>query len=148
MKYNSKIFILTFLLIIPLLANNIASSTAYTSVLPEEQVIDEIIADTFTGVTTITMFSGPDSAYDVVYNSVLNAKTSFYLEVYTLSSEALVDALIAAKGRGVNVIVLLSHDRVSGYEDDYTEESAYRLDNVGIDVLWTSSTFRFTHAKF
>ena len=148
MKYNSKVFILTFLLIIPLLAYNITSSTAYTSVLPEEQVIDEIITDTFTGVTTITMFSGPDSAYDVVYNSVLNAKTSFYLEVYTLSSEALVDALIAAKGRGVNVIVLLSHDRVSGYEDDYTEESAYRLNDNGIDVLWTSSTFRFTHAKF
>lgn len=148
MKYNSKIFILTFLLIIPLLANNIASSTAYTSVHPEEQVIDEIIADTFTGVTKITMFSGPDSAYEVVYNSVLDAKTSFYLEVYTLSSEALVDALIAAKGRGVDVIVLLSHDRVSGYEDNYTEESAYRLVSAGIDVLWTSSTFRFTHAKF
>ncbi len=148
MKYNSKIFILTFLLIIPLLANNIASSTAYTSVHPDEQVVDEITTDTFTGVTKITMFSGPDSAYDVVYNSVLNAKTSFYLEVYTLSSEALVDALIAAKGRGVDVIVLLSHDRVSGYEDDYTEESAYRLSMAGIDVLWTSSTFRFTHAKF
>ncbi len=148
MKYNSKIYILTFLLIIPLLAYNVASSTAYTSVNPEEQVVNEIITTTFTGVTKITMFSGPDSAYDVVYNSVLDAKTSFYLEVYTLSSEALVDALIAAKGRGVDVIVLLSHDRVSGYEDNYTEESAYRLDNVGIDVLWTSSTFRFTHAKF
>ncbi|MHA1304959.1 MAG: phospholipase D-like domain-containing protein, partial [Candidatus Heimdallarchaeaceae archaeon] len=77
-----------------------------------------------------------------------NAKTSFYLEVYTLSSEPLVNELIRAHQRDVEVIVLLSHDRVSSYEDEYTEEAAYRLNNTGIDVLWTSSTFRFTHAKF
>ncbi|MCK4896757.1 MAG: hypothetical protein KAS47_08110, partial [Candidatus Heimdallarchaeota archaeon] len=62
--------------------------------------------------------------------------------------ESLVDELIAAHGRGVEVIVQLSDDRVNSYEDDYTEEAAWRLNDAGIDVFWTSSTFVFTHAKF
>ncbi|MBD3189983.1 MAG: hypothetical protein GF308_05045 [Candidatus Heimdallarchaeota archaeon] len=104
---------------------------------------------TFKGIMPVTCFCGPDNAYDVIYDSLSKAQTSFYLEVYTLSSQPLVNALISAKNRGVEVIVLLSHDRVSGYEDAYTEEAAFRLYNAGIDVLWTNgTTFVYTHAKF
>ncbi|MCK5141879.1 MAG: hypothetical protein KAQ70_06765, partial [Candidatus Heimdallarchaeota archaeon] len=102
----------------------------------------------FKGSTNITTFVGPDNAHAIVIGSIKNAVTSFYLEVYTLSSESLVDELIAAHGRGVEVIVQLSDDRVNSYEDDYTEEAAWRLNDAGIDVFWTSSTFVFTHAKF
>ncbi|MHA1800361.1 MAG: phospholipase D-like domain-containing protein [Candidatus Heimdallarchaeaceae archaeon] len=114
---------------------------------PTETKLDAITTTTFSGTTNITTFVGPDNAHAVVLGSIKNAVTSFYLEVYTLSSESLVDELIAADGRGVEVIVQLSDDRVNSYEDDYTEEAAWRLNNVGIDVYWTSSTFVFTHAK-
>ncbi len=118
--------------------NNFVSSTYYNSITPT----------TFKGNFNITTFVGPDNAYQVIMGALKNSHTSFYLEVYTLSSEPLVNELIRAHDRGVSVIVLLSHDRVSSYEDEYTEEAAYRLDSAGIDVLWTSSDFRFTHAKF
>ncbi|MCE7742094.1 MAG: hypothetical protein GOP50_06515 [Candidatus Heimdallarchaeota archaeon] len=111
-------------------------------------VTNAIVTETFTGTTNITAFVGPDNAYEIVLNSIKNAQTSFYLEVYTLSSEPLVSELIRAYDRGVDVVVQLSDDRVNSYEDEYTEEAAWRLDNAGIDVFWTSSSFTFTHAKF
>ncbi len=110
--------------------------------------IDAITTQTFKGVSNVTCFVGPDAAYKVIYNSLAKCSVSFYLEVYTLSSEPLVNGLIAAHGRGVDVQVSLSHDRVNSYEDDYTEEAAYRLDQAGILVTWCSSGFAFTHAKF
>ncbi|MHA1155118.1 MAG: phospholipase D-like domain-containing protein [Candidatus Heimdallarchaeota archaeon] len=109
---------------------------------------DAITTQTFTGVSKVTCFVGPDSAYEVIMKSLNDSVTSFYLEVYTLSSEPLVNRLIAAQDRGVDVQVSLSHDRVSGYEDDYTEEAVYRLDAAGVIVTWCSSSFTFTHAKF
>ncbi|MHA1218088.1 MAG: phospholipase D-like domain-containing protein [Candidatus Heimdallarchaeaceae archaeon] len=110
--------------------------------------LDAITTETFSGITNITTFVGPDNAHVIVINSIKNAQLTFYLEVYTLSSESLVNELIAAHVRGVTVIVQLSDDRVNSYEDEYTEEAAWRLDNAGIDVYWTSSSFTFTHAKF
>ncbi|MHA1742952.1 MAG: phospholipase D-like domain-containing protein [Candidatus Heimdallarchaeota archaeon] len=107
-----------------------------------------ITTTTFKGVSNVTCFVGPDSAYDLITHYLDKATTSIYLEVYTLSSEPLVNKLIAANSRGVSVIVAVSHDRVSGYEDNYTEEAAYRLDQAGIDVYTTSPTFTYTHAKF
>ncbi len=114
----------------------------------DEYVINAIIPETFTGTTNITAFVGPDNAYEIVLNSIKNSLTSFYLEVYTLSSEPLVSELIRAHNRGVDVVVQLSDDRVNSYEDEYTEEAAWRLYDAGIDVFWTSSSFTFTHAKF
>jgi phosphatidylserine/phosphatidylglycerophosphate/cardiolipin synthase-like enzyme len=115
---------------------------------PTDTKLDALTTTTFKGTTNITAFVGPDNAHAIVIGSIKNAVTSFYLEVYTLSSESLVDELIAAHGRGVEVIVQLSDDRVNSYEDAYTEEAAWRLNDAGIDVYWTSSTFVFTHAKF
>ena len=115
---------------------------------PADAKLDALTTTTFSGTINITTFVGPDNAHAVVIGSIKNSVTSFYLEVYTLSSESLVDELIAAHGRGVEVIVQLSDDRVNSYEDDYTEEAAWRLNDAGIDVYWTSSTFVFTHAKF
>lgn len=149
-NHFSLIVILSLLL--PLFAtfNGINQTTANTQIPSniEEIVTNAITTQTFTGTTNITTFVGPDNAYEVVLSSIKNAQTSFYLEVYTLSSEPLVNELIRAHNRGVDVVVQLSDDRVNSYEDDYTEEAAWRLYDAGIDVYWTSSSFTFTHAKF
>ena len=111
--------------------------------------LNEITTTTFKGTYNITTFVGPDNAFEVVKSSIRAATTSFYLEVYTLSSEVLVDELIAAYGRGVDVVIQLSERRVSGIETNYTIESAWRLHNAGIDVSWIDETqFSFTHSKF
>ncbi len=139
---------LLFSVFIPLNVNQEVAIAANVTNSQRDVSLDAITTTTFSGVTNITTFVGPDNAHQIVLNSIKNAQTSFYLEVYTLSSQSLVDELILAHGRGVDVVVQLSDDRVNSYEDDYTERAAIQLDAAGIDVYWTSSSFAFTHAKF
>ncbi|HUT81647.1 MAG TPA: phospholipase D-like domain-containing protein [Candidatus Bathyarchaeia archaeon] len=107
-----------------------------------------IVTTTFTGVRNVTCFVGPDAAYDLISSTLDKAETSFYLEVYTLSSLSLINKLIAAHTRDVEVLVLVSPDRVNSYEDDYTETAAYMLDQAGIDVSTANTSYAYTHAKF
>ncbi|NHJ88108.1 MAG: hypothetical protein FK734_21765 [Asgard group archaeon] len=154
MKANKQTIFALAILILPTLL--MFSNTKVVVVNAKEQnnsiepwlEANLIPTTTFAGVNKVTCFVGPDSAYDLIMASLDAASTSFYLEVYTLSSEPLVNRLIAANDRGVDVQVSLSHDRVSSYEDDYTEEAAYRLDQAGVIVTWCSSSFTYTHAKF
>ena len=149
-KYFSLVVVLSLLLPV-FSAINIGNKVEANQQIPtvlEDLEIDAISTQTFTGTINMTTFVGPDNAYEIVLNSIKNAQTSFYLEVYTLSSEPLVNELIRAHNRGVDVVVQLSDDRVNSYEDDYTEEAAWRLFDAGIDVYWTSSSFTYTHAKF
>jgi len=151
-RKNQIIFIvilsLLFSVFIPLSINQKVTAASNFTNDPRDISWDAITTTTFSGVTNITTFVGPDNAHEIVLNSIKNAQDTFYLEVYTLSSQSLVDELILAKGRGVDVVVQLSDDRVNSYEDDYTERAAIQLDAAGIDVYWTSSSFTFTHAKF
>ena len=152
MKNNYLIILLIGLFLIPtgLFPVNAQTNTVIRTkpIFENFYEITAVTNQTFDISSTVTCFSGPDSAFKVINSSLYNAKTSFYLEVYTLSSEALVNGLIAADARGVDVQVLLSEDRVSSYEDDYTIEAAFRLDQAGIPVSWASSSYAYTHAKF
>ena len=149
---NRILFLIGLMFVIPLLSlatkTNIVNENDNTEFGASVFNLETISTQTFAGITNVTCFVGPDAAYQVIHTSLVNAQTSFYLEVYTLSSEPLVNGLIIANDRGVDVQVSLSHDRVSGYEDDYTEEAAYRLDQAGVLVTWCDSSFAYTHAKF
>ncbi|MHA1127242.1 MAG: phospholipase D-like domain-containing protein [Candidatus Heimdallarchaeota archaeon] len=125
------------------------NTKAYESPTEIMNYTAEAFTEKFTGTIPAKAFVGPDNAFDVVNASIHAATTTFYLEVYTLSSQNLIDSLIYAKViNGVDVIVLLEFDHVSGDEDDYNEQSSYLLDDAGIEVLWTTPDYDFTHAKF
>ena len=140
------------MLVIPLLSlaikTNVVNARNHTEISASVFNSETITTQTFTGTRNVTCFVGPDAAYQMIFTSLSKAQSSFYLEVYTLSSEPLVNGLINAYDRGVDVQVSLSHDRVNSYEDDYTEEAAYRLDQAGVLITWCSSSFAYTHAKF
>ena len=139
-----------FILLLPIFSTYISENLtqAEVSPIPKEKLVPSS-STTYKGTTNITAFVGPDTAYKVVMDSIKSAKSSFYLEVYTLSSEPLVNELIRAYDRGVDVVVQLSEDRVNSYEDEYTEEAAYRLDDAGISVYWIDKVaFTYTHSKF
>ncbi|NHJ04336.1 MAG: hypothetical protein EAX90_05905 [Candidatus Heimdallarchaeota archaeon] len=151
MNRNFTLVLLVSFLVLPFsfIMVNSENISAYDM---EIEINDLHPMDTFTknfkGTYEAKAFVGPDNSFAVVNASIYAATTSVYLEVYTLSSQNLVDALLDAHGRGVTVIVLLEPDHVSGYEDDYTNQSAYLLDQAGIEVLMTTSGYDFTHAKF
>lgn len=88
----------------------------------------------------VPLFS-PDNAEEV-FNLIKNAKHEIKLEVYEFSSQALADALIDARYRGVDVKVILDPSvyRNSGM-------LSYLLNN-GIDANWSPKKFHSTHSKF
>ncbi len=125
------------------------NASAYENPVDVTNYTTEAFTEKFKGTIPAKAFVGPDNAFEVVNASIHAAATSLYLEVYTLSSQNLIDSLIYAKvTNGVDVIVLLEFDHVSGYEDDYTEQAAWELDDAGVKVLWTTPDYDFTHAKF
>ncbi|MFW9853107.1 MAG: phospholipase D-like domain-containing protein [Candidatus Thorarchaeota archaeon] len=150
MKNKKLTTLFMLILLLPIFSANISvnNTQAVDSTIISNIFVPES-STTYKGTTNITAFAGPDTAYKVVMDSIKSAKTTFYLEVYTLSSEPLVNELIRAYDRGVDVVVQLSEDRVNSYEDDYTEEAAYRLDDAGISVYWIDKVaFTYTHSKF
>jgi len=125
------------------------NTSAYENPTEITNYTTEAFTEKFKGTIPAKAFVGPDNAFEVVNASIHAAATSLYLEVYTLSSQNLIEALIYAdESNDVEVIVLLEFDHVSGYEDDYTEQAAYLLDDRGVEVLWTTPDYTFTHAKF
>ncbi len=140
------------LLLLPFATNWVKqeNTSALENTIEPRDLIIENFTQKFKGTYPAKAFVGPDNAFDVVNASIYSASTSIYLEVYTLSSENLIDSLIDVKTTtpALDIIVLLEQDHVSGYEDDYTAQAAFDLDAAGIEVLWTTSDYAFTHAKF
>ncbi len=73
---------------------------------------------------------------------IRSAHNSIELEVYTFTSNVLLDELGGASQRGVNVNVILEHSISSNIE------TAKKLAARGIKVKWGSKSFSLTHAKF
>jgi hypothetical protein len=125
------------------------NTSAYENPTDSTNLTIDAFTENFKGTIPAKAFVGPDNVFNVVNASIHDAVSTLYLEVYTLSSQNLITSLINAKvNNGVDVIVLLEFDHVSGYEDDYTEQAAYDLDQAGVEVLWTTPDYDFTHAKF
>ena len=82
-------------------------------------------------------------AEEQVISFIDSAQDSIYAEVYIITSEKVVDALISAHQRGVDVKIIME-GRVSGG----TNSLAYaRLAGAGVDVCWASEAYKLTHSK-
>ncbi len=109
----------------------------------------EFLLQSFSGVKNVTCFTSPDSSFETTLHYLQSAKSSIYVEIYSISNGFLTYELDAATQRGVTDIkVLLSSNRASGAETYWSRAAAYNLTQAGIPVRWTSDDFRFTHAKF
>jgi len=93
-------------------------------------------------VFSATVVHSPDAQEEII-SLIDSAQSSIYVEVYILTSHDVVDALISAHQRGVDVKVILE-GRVSGG----TNALAYsRLSGAGADVCWASEAYKLTHSK-
>jgi cardiolipin synthase len=84
------------------------------------------------------------SAEGEILQLINSAHESLYIEVYLLSSNSVVDALIAARERGVDVRVILE-ERITG---NANPNSFSRLSSGGVDVCWASKEYKLTHSKY
>ena len=113
-----------------------------TNYIGEEMVADSIIA-----------FTSPDSTFWTIQAQIQSATDSIDLSLYYLNHPYLVDELVTAIERGVNVRVLLEGAPVAGFTDAYTYR-AQTLKEAGADVRLMMKTqdaptrYPYLHAKY
>ncbi len=77
--------------------------------------------------------------------AINGAKTSVHMTMYLLSSNAVMDALIARKKAGIDVKVVLNKTFPDPGFDNTPEFN--QLAQSGVSVRWAPSAFTYTHAK-
>jgi len=89
----------------------------------------------------------PDAGVAPLVSLIRVTRRSLDGEIYLLSSAAVLDALGDAVRRGVRVRLVLDPRPFGG--ESGSADTAYKiLTAEGVAVRWSSSAYRFTHAKF
>jgi cardiolipin synthase A/B len=87
----------------------------------------------------------PDDTVTPVLDAIRGAKKSIRVKMFLFSHPGLLDAVIEAKKRGVDVRVMLNPARRSGKSENDTAYKALRA--AGLDVIDSSPDFEVTHEK-
>jgi hypothetical protein len=101
----------------------------------------------------VTAAIGPDATLDLLETVVRDARTSLRLAIYYVSNPAVVDLLVDAIERGVDVRVLLEGEPVGGRSDGEKWGGA-TLADAGADVRWLANDtgeikrYPYHHAKY
>lgn len=102
-----------------------------------------------TAVSTQTGVVGlivePDDGRLPVLAEIEAARSSIDVMIYLLTDRQIVDALIAAEGRGVVVRVILEQYPYGGFGNP--EQVAAELRTAGVEVKWAAQRFTFSHVK-
>jgi len=87
----------------------------------------------------------PDDTIKSVLDAINEARKSLLIKMFLFSAPELIDAVLAAKERGVLVKVMLNPARRSGVEEN--DETRLRLEEIGIEVRDSNPSFIITHEK-
>lgn len=87
----------------------------------------------------------PDDTAQPLIDAINSAKRSLNVRMFLFTDETLLNAVIAAKQRGVNVRVMLNPARRSGESEN--DASRQKLADAGIDVRDSHPKFDLTHQK-
>lgn len=95
--------------------------------------------------TSFELIVQPDDGVERVLDLLRAARCSLALKQFTLHERAILDALVDAHRRGVEVRVMLNPHRTSGHR--VNDESFAELRAAGVPVEWTNPQFPVTHEK-
>ena len=87
----------------------------------------------------------PDDSARPMLDAINHASTSLRIKMFVFSDPAILQAVIAAHKRGVDVRVMLNPARRSGESEN--EESRKLLTAAGVNVLDSNPSFDLTHEK-
>ncbi|WP_316775705.1 phospholipase D-like domain-containing protein [Streptomyces sasae] len=82
------------------------------------------------------------SSEPTIYDFINSATSSLDMTMYELEDTTAVNDLIALENKGVTVRVVLDRQHKSANNSAYTS-----LTNAGVGVVWSSSSFVYTHQK-
>lgn len=92
------------------------------------------------------LFVEPDDGADPVVDEFLAAACTIDVSVYILSDEIIIESLAAAASRGVRVRLMLEEFPFGGGGGQV--EVKEHLEQRGVEVRWSASSIRFSHAKY
>lgn len=95
--------------------------------------------------SNITLFQEPDAERAPILDAINNAKQEILVEVYLLSDKEIIQSLIDAKKRGVDVNIMLEEHPFGG--GNLNNKTKAALEKTGVSVEWTNSKFTLTHEK-
>src|SRR5258708_17201835 len=87
----------------------------------------------------------PDDSAKPILDAIRTATKSLFVKMFVFSDPALLEAVVAARRRGVKVRVMLNPARRSGEEDN--EDTRQKLTRAGIDGVDGNPAFELTHEK-
>lgn len=93
----------------------------------------------------VGVFVEPEDERAPILAELAAAERSIDLEVYLLSDDEIIEALIDAAARGVRVRVLLEEHPFGG--SGKNPDTFERLQGAGVEVRWSNPVFRFSHVK-
>ena len=91
---------------------------------------------------TAFAFSQSGTTQPTIYDFINSATSSLDMTMYELEDTTAVNDLIALEKKGVTVRVVLDRAHQSANSSAYTA-----LTNAGVGVVWSSSSFVYTHQK-
>jgi cardiolipin synthase A/B len=87
----------------------------------------------------------PDDTKKPIVDAIEAAKKSIKIKMFVFSDPDLINAVIAAKKRGIDVQVMLNPTRRSGEEEN--SETRKQLEAAGVEVRDSNPKFGLTHEK-
>lgn len=87
----------------------------------------------------------PDDTVKLIVDAIDKAEKSILIKMFLFSAPELIEAVVGAKKRGVEIRVMLNPSRRNGEEEN--EETRAALEAVGIEVRDTNPSFAITHEK-
>ncbi|MBI6545191.1 MAG: hypothetical protein HY692_00265, partial [Cyanobacteria bacterium NC_groundwater_1444_Ag_S-0.65um_54_12] len=99
----------------------------------------------------VTLFKEPEAGSRPILDAINAARSSIKIAMYILSDEQIIQALIAAAKRGVNVQIMLEPAPFNPEDPSkplpINRNTMKKLIGTGIQAAWSDPRFRFTHAK-
>jgi cardiolipin synthase A/B len=87
----------------------------------------------------------PDDTAKPILEAVAQAKKSIRIKMFIFSDPSLLDAVIAAKHRGVDVRIMLNPERRDGEKEN--ADTRKKLTEGGVNVIDSNPAFDVTHEK-
>ena len=87
----------------------------------------------------------PDDSAKPILDAIAGAQRSIRIKMFLFSDPSLIDAVIAAQHRGVDVRIMLNPERRDGEKEN--DDSRRKLTDSGVHVIDSNPEFDVTHEK-
>ncbi|CAN5820690.1 hypothetical protein BH24CHL3_BH24CHL3_03940 [soil metagenome] len=124
----------------------LVSCSSSSSISLSPSTFDDCLATLSQPGSVTGLFVEPDDGHPPVIREIDSASCTVDVSIYILSDDVTIEALGNAVDRGIRVRVMLEEHPFGGGGGQI--EVRERLELLGIEVRWSASDIRFSHAKY